>query len=624
MIGVSVIRRLLRRLHRDERGFGLIEMTIALTVLAIGVSSVAGLFVTGHLALRRASQSDTAAVLADKLLERFRAETWDTIALNQSLFAGMASDTTYTGDAAYSTDTAITDSTGSCTDTPTPVACNPSRSIPDTTQTPPETAPDGHLYRLDTYVNWGCADAADVLDTSASPPVCRVGSLAGAVDPFSQVKIVTVVVRDATSSTSLAGAPVYRVSSTFDRLSGGFTFGTADPVTGTTSTSTTSTTTAGGGSTAPDPPQTVGLANGGGSGNGYIDIGNTNSLSFDVALGSSSQSTDTITLTVSDGDPTHDQTQTLTGTAGAGIVHFTGINGQVLNDGQITVSAVAQNGNGTSAATTSFATKDTVAPDAPTAVALTNGQGEGSAYVNAAIKSSVSIGVSLDSLSASTDTVSVTLSNGGSSTSAATAPGVAGGGTATVTGVNASSLADGTLTASATVSDAAGNVSAAKTATMPKDTVGPTLANISSANKTGGTALKAEAGDTITLTFGEAVLGSSVPSTSDLSLSTSNGNSPVALTMPGLTSGAFNIDTSNGSGDYLSRGNNTVTFNGSAVSHPTATTVTVTLASPSNASVLQVGPSGGRSITVTPATGLTDKAGNPASSTALTKTTTFF
>ncbi len=54
---------------------------------------MSGLFITGHLTLRRASQDDAAAVLAARMLERFRAITWSNIALSGTLVA--AADSTY-------------------------------------------------------------------------------------------------------------------------------------------------------------------------------------------------------------------------------------------------------------------------------------------------------------------------------------------------------------------------------------------------------------------------------------------------------------------------------------------------------------------------------------------------
>src|SRR5581483_10287270 len=424
---VLMLKRLATRI-RCERGFGLIEMTIALTLLAVGISALGGLFVTGNFALRRATKADTASVLASKLLERFRAETWSTISLSSTLVS--AADSTYKSDQAYSSTLAVTDSSGSCSGSSVAVACNPSRAIPDTSQTPTEVAPDGKSYRLDTYVNWGCSSGATP-DTSGPNPTCASGGL---------VKSVTIVVRDNTSATTLAAGALYRITSSFDRLSGGSMPTVTVSGAATTSTSTTTTTTS---STPPIPPTAVALANGGGSGSAYINASNVTSMSFDVTLPSSSLVTDTITLIISDGNTANDIKATASGTSGGGIVHFTAINGQVFVDGPITVTATAKNSSGTSSATTVTVTKDTVAPDAPTSVALANGQGTGNAYVNSSNASAVSVSVGLDGNSQSSDTVSVTLSKSGSSTSPVTAAGTSGSGTVTATGINASSLGDG-------------------------------------------------------------------------------------------------------------------------------------------------------------------------------------
>ncbi|MGH3036479.1 MAG: Ig-like domain-containing protein [Gaiellaceae bacterium] len=115
---------------------------------------------------------------------------------------------------------------------------------------------------------------------------------------------------------------------------------------------------------------------------------------------------------------------------------------------------------------------DATAPALPSAVQLVNGGGQGNQYVNLANRASVSVSATLPGSSQTTDVLRVTLSNGAQSVSTtAAAPG--GGGVVTVTGIDASALADGTLTISATVADAAGNVSPAKTASVPKDTVAP-------------------------------------------------------------------------------------------------------------------------------------------------------
>ena len=512
--------------RHDEHGFGLVEMMIALVILAVGITSVTGLLVTGHLALRRATQADAGSVLADRLLERFRAETWATISSSATLFS--TTDSVYKGDSAYNAATAVLDSTGTCSgSSPSlPIACYPSRSIPDANQTPTEVAPDGGSYRIDTYVNWGCYNGTAPTDMSTTPPTCTSdGTTTGTVQPYGQVKIVTIVVRNASN---LSGAPVYRVATTFDRLSGGsMPTVTVSPTTPGSTTSTTTSTTP---TSAPAPPTAVTLANGGGTGNAYIDSGNASSLNFDVTLPATAQPTDTITLVVSDGNSAH--TITKTATASSSPVHFTGINGQGLGDGTITFSVTESNSYGSSAATTSTATKDTVAPAAPTSVSLQNGQGAGSAYINSSNKSGVNVNVGLGASSLSTDSVSVTLTSG-ASTTPATAAATAGAGTVLVSGINASSLTDGTVTASATAVDAAGNASTAATASFPMDTVAVLSASYTDKNNAAdvisGTS-EANAKLTVTetspasATWGPTTLGTSSFSQNVATIAGSNNN----------------------------------------------------------------------------------------------------
>jgi large repetitive protein len=120
------------------------------------------------------------------------------------------------------------------------------------------------------------------------------------------------------------------------------------------------------------------------------------------------------------------------------------------------------------------ATPDATAPILPSAVQLVNGGGQGNQYVNLANRASVSISVTLPATSVASDVVRVTLRNGAQSVSK-TAPATAGVGTVTVGGLDMTSLADGTITIEATVADAAGNVSAPRASSAPKDTVAPGL-----------------------------------------------------------------------------------------------------------------------------------------------------
>jgi Bacterial Ig-like domain len=120
------------------------------------------------------------------------------------------------------------------------------------------------------------------------------------------------------------------------------------------------------------------------------------------------------------------------------------------------------------------AAADATAPGAPSTIALANGGGAGNAYVNAGNAGSLSVSITLPAGSLTTDTVQLTISNGGNSVTA-TRAGTNGAGTFTITGLNVAGLGDGTLTLSAKSTDAAGNVSTATSAGVTKDTAAPAL-----------------------------------------------------------------------------------------------------------------------------------------------------
>jgi hypothetical protein len=160
---------------------------------------------------------------------------------------------------------------------------------------------------------------------------------------------------------------------------------------------------------------------------------------------------------------------------------------------------------------------DATAPTLPSAVLLANGTGQGNQWISLANRSSVSISVTLPGTSLASDTVQVVLSNGvGSVTKTAAAPG--GGGAIVVSGINALTLLDGTVSISVTVADAAGNVSAPRTGSAPKDTVAPAAPSATFVDErrsedgiTGG----AEAGSLVTAT--QTVPGASGPYTTTAS-----------------------------------------------------------------------------------------------------------
>jgi prepilin-type N-terminal cleavage/methylation domain-containing protein len=203
-----------RRL-RAQDGFGLVELLIAMTVMAIGIMAIVAGFSSGIVAVSRASRIGTAGTLADKQMEAYRALPYAKIALRSTLVGAAASP--YTSDPAYSatllSDTVLSGSTtaydGSYCNT-SPVTCQPVQSS--------VTGPDGRTYRVDSFIVWYCA--AGTLRTAAyngttystASPGCTDTSTPP-VDQARAAKQVTVVVRDATTTSKT----YVRETSVFDQ-----------------------------------------------------------------------------------------------------------------------------------------------------------------------------------------------------------------------------------------------------------------------------------------------------------------------------------------------------------------------------------------------------------------------
>jgi Tfp pilus assembly protein PilV len=169
---------------RSERGFGLIELLMAMVMLNIGILAIVAAFNSGIWALNRASRASTAAALADQQMELYRALPYTSIALDSSTIPGSAP---YTADSAYS----ASQVTATCSGSPLPNECNASRSV---------VGADRKSYRVDTYI---------VLSTaSTTPPTPTNGR---------PLKIVTVVVRN---GNNLSARPFARIASTFDQSTG--------------------------------------------------------------------------------------------------------------------------------------------------------------------------------------------------------------------------------------------------------------------------------------------------------------------------------------------------------------------------------------------------------------------
>jgi Tfp pilus assembly protein PilV len=168
----------LRRLVRDQDGFGLIELLVAMLILNIGLLALLAGMVSGTTTVRRASRIATASTLADTQMELYRGLTYGAIALDPSTIPATAP---YTTDTAYSASQVTAPCSGSVSSHP---ECNASRTV---------TGPDHGVYELDTFI------------TYTTPASGR------------QVKLVTVAVRDVRNP---SGHPLARVVSAFDASTG--------------------------------------------------------------------------------------------------------------------------------------------------------------------------------------------------------------------------------------------------------------------------------------------------------------------------------------------------------------------------------------------------------------------
>jgi type II secretory pathway pseudopilin PulG len=207
------------RLGRQEGGFMMVELLMAITVTVIALTALVAVFSQGVVGMRSSTSQTSAVLLADAQMETYRTMVYRDIGLDMSAATVAALDSTYTGDSACANaatgDTCGTNGADGTETEPTGVLpnscttingwysntnpCTPSRTITS------GSSPDSHPYRIDTYVTLA--------------PAVTTGS-----SQMDQYKQVTVVVRDGNKvSTVLA-----RESSTFVCANGQVPGDTAD------------------------------------------------------------------------------------------------------------------------------------------------------------------------------------------------------------------------------------------------------------------------------------------------------------------------------------------------------------------------------------------------------------
>jgi Tfp pilus assembly protein PilV len=180
---------------RDESGFGMLELLMAMVMLNVGILAVVAAFSSGNAALYRASRTSTAGALANKQMEAYRGLKYDNIVFVTSEWTSAIANSTYTGDTAYQTNMlnpvaphALVPTVSTCPANVPANACDPSYTT---------TGADHRSYRVDTYLYF---------DTPTTSGVA-VGQ---------QLRAVTVVVRNPDDLTRVFA----RASSTFDSSTG--------------------------------------------------------------------------------------------------------------------------------------------------------------------------------------------------------------------------------------------------------------------------------------------------------------------------------------------------------------------------------------------------------------------
>jgi type II secretory pathway pseudopilin PulG len=193
---------------RSDRGMGLIELLIAMTVLQIAIFAVFAMLQAGGLAILRASRVSAANAAGERQLELYRGQLFSNVGLSSTAVAAAGGDATHTGTDGLYTD----DNAADAAEWNGGTQVDPAGAVPPSlacASSPPEclpiqtvTGPDSRSYRLDSYVR------------TVTPSSGR------------SVKRVTVVVRRADD---LSLAPLARLSASFDLATGCVPDSTTNP-----------------------------------------------------------------------------------------------------------------------------------------------------------------------------------------------------------------------------------------------------------------------------------------------------------------------------------------------------------------------------------------------------------
>lgn len=160
---------------RDESGFGLLELLMAMVMLNVGILAIVAAFNAGAVALTRASRISTAAAIADSQMEAFRGLKYSNIVQTTTEWNAAVADATWTTDTAYQTNMnpppapkSLVATVSTCPANVPSSACDPSYTT---------TGADGRSYRVDTYLYYDQPSSGGQLKTVTV--VVRAGTALG-------------------------------------------------------------------------------------------------------------------------------------------------------------------------------------------------------------------------------------------------------------------------------------------------------------------------------------------------------------------------------------------------------------------------------------------------------------
>ena len=165
---------------RDEEGFGIVELLMAIVVVSVALLALMGSYDAIFASLHSSARTSTASVLANRQLELYGTLSYSKIGLDATtLQATKTSDTVYAADEAALAGATGTDVT--ITGCGSSAQCLPVQTI---------TGNDHHVYRLETFIR-------------------DIPSFTGRTE-----RTVTVIVRDESSA---GGPQIVTVTTAFDR-----------------------------------------------------------------------------------------------------------------------------------------------------------------------------------------------------------------------------------------------------------------------------------------------------------------------------------------------------------------------------------------------------------------------